>query len=212
VDTRSLLHDVADRAADWLESVNERPVAPGQTPHELEITRTLDDGPLPAERVIADMAREAEPGLTAINSPRFFGFVMGGSHPAGVAADWLAAAWDQNAGLAHPTPAVAAFEEVAGEWLADVLRLPRDASFALVTGCQMAHVTALAAARHRLLADAGHDVERDGLLGAPRIRVLAGEERHVTLDRALRLLGIGSAAIEPVGVGPARRHARRDAG
>jgi glutamate/tyrosine decarboxylase-like PLP-dependent enzyme len=198
VETRALLHEVADRAADWLDSLGERPVGPAQTPAQLQLTGTLGDAPTPVEEVIADMVREAEPGLTAINSPRFFGFVMGGAQPAGIAADWLATAWDQNTGLAAPTPATAAFEEIAGEWLAELLGLPARASFALVTGCQMAHVTALAAARHRLLADRGHDAERDGLAGAPHIRVLANEERHVTVDRALRLLGIGTGAIVPV--------------
>jgi glutamate/tyrosine decarboxylase-like PLP-dependent enzyme len=198
VDTRLLLHDVADRAADWLDTVSERHIAPAHGPDELEVTGTLGDAPLPVEQVILELAEEAEPGLTAINSPRFFGFVMGGAHPAGIAADWLAAAWDQNTGLAAPTPAAAAFEAVAGRWLAELLGLPVNASFALVTGCQMAHVTALAAARHRVLADVGHDVERDGVAGAPRIRVLAGEERHVTVDRALRLLGLGTGSLEPV--------------
>jgi glutamate/tyrosine decarboxylase-like PLP-dependent enzyme len=198
METRSLLHDVADRAADWLDAVVERPVRPARTPAELRVTDTLTDAPVPVERVIAELATEAEPGLTAINSPRFFAFVMGGAHPAGIAADWLATAWDQNTGLADPTPASAAFEEIAGRWLAELLGLPESASFALVTGCQMAHVTGLAAARHRVLADAGHDVERDGLTGAPRIRVLAGEERHVTVDRALRILGLGTGVIEPV--------------
>jgi glutamate/tyrosine decarboxylase-like PLP-dependent enzyme len=200
VETRALLHDVADHAADWLEGVTERPVRPDVAPADFTLTRDLADAAVPVEQVIAELAREAAPGLTAINSPRFFAFVMGGAHPAGVAADWLATAWDQNVGLAAPTPAAAAFEEIAGVWLADLLRLPADASFALVTGCQMAHVTALAAARHRVLATVGHDVERDGLTGAPRIRVVTGAERHVTVDRALRVLGLGTAAIEPVAV------------
>jgi glutamate/tyrosine decarboxylase-like PLP-dependent enzyme len=133
-----------------------------------------------------------------MGSPRFFGFVIGGAHPAGLAADWLASAWDQNAGLAAPTPAVAAVEDIAGRWLAELLGIPPAASFALVTGCQMAHVVGLAAARHRVLADAGHDVEHAGLTGAPPIRVLVGEERHVTVDRALRFLGLGTGCIVPV--------------
>jgi aromatic-L-amino-acid decarboxylase len=198
METRSLLHDVADRAADWLDAVVERPVRPARTPAELRVTDALTDAAVPFERVIAELATEAEPGLTAINSPRFFAFVMGGAHPAGIAADWLATAWDQNTALADPTPATAAFEEIAGRWLAELLGLPASASFALVTGCQMAHVTGLAAARHRVLAETGHDVERDGLTGAPRIRVLTGEERHVTVDRALRILGLGTGAVEPV--------------
>jgi glutamate/tyrosine decarboxylase-like PLP-dependent enzyme len=198
VDTRALLHEVADRAADWLDDLPHRPVGSARTPEELQITETLTDAPLPVERVIADLVEEAAPGLLAINSPRFFGFVMGGAHPAAVAADWLASAWDQNTGLSAPTPATAAFEAVAGRWLAALFGLPETASFAFVTGCQMAHVTGLAAARHRVLAQAGHDVERDGLAGAPRIRVFAGDERHVTVDRALRLLGLGTGSVEPV--------------
>ena len=211
---RALLHRVADEAGDWFEALPERPVGPARTPAGMEVSAALPEQPLDIAEVIADLAREAQPGLTAMGSPRFFGFVIGGAHPAAVAADWLVSAWDQNAGLAAPTPAVAAYEAVAGAWMLDLLGLPADASFAFVTGCQMAHVTALAAARHRVLADAGHDVERDGLSGAPAIRVLAGEERHVTVDRALRFLGIGAAAVEPVAVddrGAMRADALNDA-
>jgi glutamate/tyrosine decarboxylase-like PLP-dependent enzyme len=200
VDTRTLLHDVADRAADWFDELPHRAVGPARTSGELSITDRLQDEPLPEERVIADLAREAAPGLGALGSPRFYGFVIGGAHPAGVAADWLTSAWDQAAGLVGPTPAASAVEDIAGRWLADLLGIPPGASFALVTGCQMAHVTALAAARHRVLADVGHDVERLGLIGAPRIRVLAGAERHVTVDRALRFLGLGTDIVESVDV------------
>ncbi len=201
-DMRALLHEVAERAGDWLDSLPERPVRPQAGPRGLALADGLGDAPLPAGDVIAELAAQAEPGLTAINSPRFFGFVMGGAHPAGIAADWLTSAWDQNAGLADPTPAAAVVEEIAGRWLSSLLGLPERASFALVTGCQMAHFTCLAAARHRVLAAVGHDVERDGLIGAPRVRVLAGEERHVTVDRALRLLGLGTACVEAVAAGP----------
>jgi glutamate/tyrosine decarboxylase-like PLP-dependent enzyme len=200
VDTRTLLHDVADRAADWFDALPHRAVGPARTSGELSITDRLQDEPLPEERVIADLAREAAPGLGALGSPRSYGFVIGGAHPAGVAADWLTSAWDQAAGLVGPTPAASAVEDIAGRWLADLLGIPPGASFALVTGCQMAHVTALAAARHRVLADVGHDVERLGLIGAPRIRVLAGAERHVTVDRALRFLGLGTDIVESVDV------------
>ena len=210
MDVRALLHDVADTAADWLEELPHRPVGPEVETGRLDVTSSLGSGPVAVDQVITDMVREAQPGLSAMGSPRFFGFVIGGAHPAGIAADWLATAWDQNAGLAAPTPAVAAFEEVAGRWLLDLLGLPAGASFALVTGCQMAHVTGLAAARHKVLAEVGHDVARDGLAGAPPIRVIAGEERHVTVDRALRLLGIGDRAIEPVAV-DARGAMRTDA-
>ena len=131
---------------------------------------------------------------------RYFGFVIGGSLPAALAADWLTSAGDQNAGLALPTPAAVVVEEVAGRWLKELLGIPGHASFALVTGCQMAHATALAAARHHVLEQAGHDVERDGLTGAPPIRVLAGAQRHGTLDRALRLLGLGTGCVRPIAV------------
>jgi glutamate/tyrosine decarboxylase-like PLP-dependent enzyme len=200
-DTRLLLREVAERAADWLDSLPDRPVRPDLGPCELEIAGTLGAKPLPSGEVITELVTQSEPGLAAINSPRFFGYVMGGAHPAAIAADWLTSAWDQNAGLAEPTPSAAVLEEIAGRWLAELLGIPATASFALVTGCQMAHFTGLAAARHRVLADAGHDVERDGLIGAPPIRVLAGAERHVTIDRALRMLGLGTGCIEAVAVG-----------
>jgi glutamate/tyrosine decarboxylase-like PLP-dependent enzyme len=200
VDSRTLLHDVADRAADWFDELPHRPVRPALTSAELRITDRLQDEPLPEGRVIEDLAREAGPGLGALGSPRFFGFVIGGAHPAGVAADWLTSAWDQAAGLVGPTPSASAVEAIAGRWLADLLAIPPTASFALVTGCQMAHVTALAAARHRVLADVGHDVEHLGLIGAPAIRVLAGAERHVTVDRALRFLGLGTGVVETIEV------------
>jgi glutamate/tyrosine decarboxylase-like PLP-dependent enzyme len=199
-DVRLLLHRVADDAADWLDSLAERPVRPALTPAEMAVADELPDAPTAVEDVVSDLVREATPGLMAMGSPRFLGFVIGGAHPAGLAADWLASAWDQNAAMAAVTPAVAALENVAGTWVLDLLGLPADASFAFVTGCQMAHVTALAAARHRLLADAGHDVERDGLAGAPPIRVVSGDERHATVDRALRFLGLGTAALETVAV------------
>jgi glutamate/tyrosine decarboxylase-like PLP-dependent enzyme len=131
---------------------------------------------------------------------RYFGFVLGGSLPAALAADWLTSAWDQNAGLALPTPAAAVAEEVAGRWLKELLGIPAHASFAFVTGCQMAHATALAAARHHVLAAVDYDVERDGLVGAPAIRVLAGEKRHGTLDRALRFVGLGTGCVRAVPV------------
>jgi glutamate/tyrosine decarboxylase-like PLP-dependent enzyme len=214
IDTRAILHRVADEAGDWFEALPERPVRPDRTPAEMRIAAALPDAPSPVEDVVADLVRDAAPGLTAMGSPRFFGFVIGGAHPAALAGDWLTSTWDQNAPLAVASPAVAAIESVAGAWVLDLLGLPADASFAFVTGCQMAHVTALAAARHRVLADAGHDVERDGLAGAPPIRVLAGEERHVTLDRALRFLGLGVGALVPVavdGAGAMRADALRDA-
>jgi glutamate/tyrosine decarboxylase-like PLP-dependent enzyme len=201
-DLRDLLHAAADHAATYLEGVPERPV---RAQVDAETVLAQVGGPLPdagvgARRVLDDLVAAADPGILATDSPRFYGFVIGGALPAALAADWMTATWDQNAGLSGPLPAAAAVEDTAGEWLRDVLGLPTSASFALVTGCQMAHVTALAAARQRVLADVGWEVGTQGLVGAPRVRVLAGEERHITLDRALRLLGLGTACLEPVAV------------
>ena len=126
--------------------------------------------------------------------------MIGGALPAALAADWLTSTWDQNAGLVVGGPAAAVVEEVAGEWLKDLLRIPASASFAFVTGCQMAHVTCLAAARHEVLERVGWDVERDGLAGSPPIAVVAADRRHVTIDRALRLVGIGSGSTRRVAV------------
>jgi glutamate/tyrosine decarboxylase-like PLP-dependent enzyme len=124
--------------------------------------------------------------------------VVGGANPAALAADWLTAAWDQNAGLHVLSPAAAVTEQVVGGWLTELLGLPAGASVGFVTGVQMANFTGLAAARHEMLRRAGWDVEADGLAGAPRLRVLAGEQRHDSIDRALRFLGLGRSAIEPV--------------
>jgi glutamate/tyrosine decarboxylase-like PLP-dependent enzyme len=147
---------------------------------------------------VAELLRATEDGIVATGSPRYHGFVIGGALPAAVAADFLTTAWDQNAGLFVGGPAASVLEQVAAAWVLEALHLPSTASVAMVTGCQMAHVTCLAAARHKVLADRGWDVERDGLVGAPPIRVLTGELHHVTLPRAMRLLGLGQAALETV--------------
>jgi glutamate/tyrosine decarboxylase-like PLP-dependent enzyme len=145
--------------------------------------------------VVDELVAAVEGGILGSAGDRFFGWVIGGSLPAALAADWLTSAWDQNAALYACAPAAAVVEEVAGEWLKDLLGLPSSASFALVTGCQMAHVTCLAAARHALLAKAGCDVERDGLAGCPRIRILSSTEKHGSIVRAVRLLGLGENNI-----------------
>jgi glutamate/tyrosine decarboxylase-like PLP-dependent enzyme len=150
--------------------------------------------------VVDELADIVEPALVATTGPRYFGFVIGGDLDAASAADVLTTGWDQNAFNAVSSPAAALVEEVAGGWLKELLGIPAHASFALVTGCQMAHATALAAARNHLLAAAGHDVEREGLTGAPPIRVVAGAKRHGTLDRALRFLGLGTGCVRPVAV------------
>jgi glutamate/tyrosine decarboxylase-like PLP-dependent enzyme len=197
---RELFGQTAQYAADFLESLDDRPIAPEADVEEL--TRALG-GPLPEQgmdprSVIAALVEDATPGIVGIPSGRYFGFVIGGAVPAAVAADWLTSVWDQNAGLYVGGPSAAVVEEVCRGWLAELLGLPSDVSVAYVTGCQMAHVTALAAARHHVLAQAGWDVAQDGLAGAPPIRVVVGAKRHVTIDRALRLLGIGAASLEVV--------------
>jgi glutamate/tyrosine decarboxylase-like PLP-dependent enzyme len=202
MDERRLLERAAELGIEYVESVPGRPVAPAATIEELRTALDLPllDGPTDALEVIESLARDADPGLTQMTGGRYFGFVLGGSLPAALAADWLTSAWDQNAGLALPTPAAAVAEEVAGRWLKELLGIPAHASFAFVTGCQMAHATALAAARHHVLAAVDYDVERDGLVGAPAIRVLAGEKRHGTLDRALRFVGLGTGCVRAVPV------------
>jgi glutamate/tyrosine decarboxylase-like PLP-dependent enzyme len=194
---RGLLELTASLAADFLESLDERPVFPDVSLADLRAAfgSPLPEEPVAPERVVRELAEASEPGLVAIPGGRYFGFVIGGAVPASLAADWLVSTWDQNAGLYVAGPAAAVAEEIAGAWLRDLLRIPGSASFGFVTGCQMAHVTALAAARYRVLADAGWDVNRDGLAGAPPIRVVCGEKVHVTVSRALRLLGIGSSSL-----------------
>jgi glutamate/tyrosine decarboxylase-like PLP-dependent enzyme len=196
-DERELLRRTAEIAADFVESLDERPVWPPATIEELRTTLggALPEGPSDPLEVVEALAEAAERGVVGIPSGRYFGFVIGGAVPASLAADWLASTWDQNAGLVVAGPSAAVVEEVAGEWLKELLGIPATASFAFVTGCQMAHVTCLAAARRAVLLQAGWDVEQDGLAGAPPIRVLAGAKRHVTIDRALRLLGLGSGSV-----------------
>ena len=203
-------------AARWLDGLDTRSVLATTTLEELRarLGVPLTDCGVDPVRVIDDLAAATEGGLNGSPSGRFFAWVIGGTLPAALGADWLTSAWDQNAGLYATAPAAAIAEEVAGAWLLDLLELPRDASFALVTGCQMAHVTALAAARHALLRDAGWNVEQDGLFGAPPIRVLATEQRHHTLDRAMRFLGLGERALQIIASdhrGCATRDALEDA-
>jgi glutamate/tyrosine decarboxylase-like PLP-dependent enzyme len=197
---KDVLSLTADYAAQFLGTLDERPIRAGASVDEL---RDALGGPLPesgreATEVIAELIAGAEPGVVAMPSGRYFGFVIGGALPAALAADWLTSTWDQNAGLVAGGPSAAVVEEVSLAWLRELLGLPEGVSAGFVTGCQMAHVTALAAARHHVLAAAGWDLARDGLQGAPRIRVLVGQERHVTVDRALRFLGIGTAQTEAV--------------
>jgi len=197
---RPLLDNAAAHAAGFLEGLPERRVAPTATAEELreELGGPLPEHPLEPAQVLADLAGAVEPGLMATAGGRFFGFVIGGSLPAALAADWLTSAWDQNAGLYVAAPAASVAEEVSGEWLIELFGLPREVSYGFVTGCQMANFTALTAARHSVLEAVGWDVEAGGLVGAPPIRVIVGDERHVTVDRALRFLGLGTANLRPV--------------
>ncbi|HEX7112334.1 MAG TPA: aminotransferase class V-fold PLP-dependent enzyme, partial [Mizugakiibacter sp.] len=151
-----------------------------------------------AGAVIDLLAAQAERGTMVSTSPRYFGFVIGGSYPAALAADWLSSAWDQNAGIYATSPLASVVEEVASAWLLELFDLPRDAGVGFVTGCQMANFTGLAAARHGVLRRAGWDVEADGLNGAPRIHVVTSAESHVTIDVALRYLGLGTRALHRV--------------
>jgi glutamate/tyrosine decarboxylase-like PLP-dependent enzyme len=213
---KDVLDLTAGYAAQFLGSLDERPIRADASIEEL---RDALGGPLPEAgrepaQVISELIAGAEPGVVAMPSGRYFGFVIGGALPAALAADWLTSTWDQNAGLVAAGPSAAVVEEVALGWLTELLGLPDGVSAGVVTGCQMAHVTALAAARHHVLEAAGWDLAGDGLQGAPRIRVLVGEERHVTIDRALRYLGIGTAQIEPLAVdgqGRMRSEALRNA-
>jgi len=193
-DTGDLLRRTAELAADYIDSLGERPVFPDVTPEQLRkaLGGPLPDGPIPAEQVIDELAAGAEPGLVAMGSGRYFGFVIGGALPAALAADWLTSAWDQNAGLYVGGPSASVVEQITRDWLLELLGLPGESSIGFVTGTQVAHVTGLAAARWHVLDAVGWDVGREGLTGAPRIRVLVGEQGHVTVDRALRLLGLGA--------------------
>jgi len=193
----SLLSRTRELAENFLASVDSRPVFPTTTFPEL--VRALG-GPLPEEpqdpqSVIERLAAAADPGLVATPGPRYFGFVTGGSVPAAIAAEWLTAAWDQNAGLHVLSPAAAAIEHVAAGWLLELLGLPPSASVGFVTGATVANTTALAAARHEVLRRAGWDVEAHGLQGAPRITVIAGQQAHASIRNATRFIGLGSAGI-----------------
>ncbi len=211
-----LFRFTADYSARFHDTLDDRPVQAQATYDEL--VEALG-GPLPDEggadvEVVSELIAAAEPGVVGTQTGRYFGFVIGSALPASVAADWLATAWDQNAFSVVLSPAGAAVETVAAGWLAELLGLPDGVASGFVTGAQGANTTALAAARQHVLADAGWDVARDGLQGAPRIRVLAGSERHVTIDRSLRLLGLGTAALELVpadGQGRMRADALREA-
>jgi glutamate/tyrosine decarboxylase-like PLP-dependent enzyme len=180
-----------------LDGLERAPVAATATKQELRarLSRPLPDAGVDPVQVVDDLAADTAGGLLGNGGGRFFAWVIGGCLPAALAADWLTSAWDQNAALYACAPAAAVVEEVCGAWLKDLLGLPAGASFALVTGCQMSHFTCLAAARNRLLAARGWDVERKGLSGAPQLRLLTSDQQHGSVERALRLLGLGSDCL-----------------
>src|SRR6267378_5195899 len=190
---RELLENTAQRAISYLEALNARGVAP--SPEAVRKLATLDvpltEDATPPEQVIKVLDEVCSPATMAMAGPRFFGFVIGGSLPAALGANWLAGAWDQNTGLYNATPATAQLEQIALNWLLDLFGLPSESGGAFVTGATMANFSALAAARHALLERAGWNVEADGLFGAPPITVVVGEEAHPTLFKSLGLLGLG---------------------
>jgi glutamate/tyrosine decarboxylase-like PLP-dependent enzyme len=192
-DRNALLRQATDTAIEFLDGVGDRPVG---RPVDVASLRVVLGLPLPERGVdprdvLRDLTVAADTGLTASAGPRYFGFVIGGSLPAALAADWLTSAWDQNAGLYVSSPAAAVVEEVVADWLVELFGLPQGTSLGLTTGATMANFTALAAARHALLERGGWDVERQGLFGAPEIPVVIGEEAHVTIHVALQMLGLG---------------------
>jgi glutamate/tyrosine decarboxylase-like PLP-dependent enzyme len=199
-DWKRPLGEAFDQALAYLDGLPARPVPARAGLAELRaaLGGPLPERPLDPRDVVAELATAAEGGVVASGSGRYFGFVVGGATPAALAADWLTSAWDQNAGLYVLGPAASVVEEVAGAWLAELLGLPAGVSVGLVTGAQMANFTGLAIALREMLGRAGWDLPSAGLWGAPRVRVLAGQGRHGTIDRALRFLGVGAAAVEAV--------------
>lgn len=194
---RALLNLTAGTAARYLDSLEDRSVAP--SPEALDGLKELDEPlpelPMSPAGVLETLDRIGSPATTGMAGPRYFGFVIGGSLPAALAANWLAGAWDQNPGLFVASPIGTVLEEVCLGWLLDALKLPADSGGAFVTGATMANFTALAAARHAVLERAGWDVEADGLFGAPPIRVVMGNEAHPSVIKALGMLGLGRSQV-----------------
>lgn len=198
------LRQVADHVSAYRDGLKHSRVGPNATRAEIRAGMV---GPVPEDgvttsEVVAELIKLAKPGLMASAGPRYFGFVVGGSLDAALAADMLTSGWDQAAFNEALSPAALAFEDVAGGWLKDLLRIPSSASVGFVTGAQAANTVGLAAGRWKVLRDHGWDVGVDGLFGAPPIRVVVGEERHATIDRSLRLLGLGEKAVAIVPAGP----------
>ena len=190
---REILNDSAQRAQAYLETINERKVAPDPAAIEklMELDQPLGNGPTDAHEVLAMLDDYVSPATLATTGPRFFGFVIGGAYPVTVGANWLAAAWDQNTGLYEPTPGTAYIEEIALKWLLDLFGLPQESGGAFVTGATVANLCGLAAGRHVVLERAGWDIEGDGLFDAPPVTVIITDEAHPVLFKSLGLLGLG---------------------
>jgi glutamate/tyrosine decarboxylase-like PLP-dependent enzyme len=189
----SLLRDAAERAIAYRKNIQNRKVAPSIDALEnlKDFDVPLPENPVNENEVIELLDKIGSPATFGISGPRYFGFVIGGSLPAAVAANWLSIAWDQNAGLFVGSPVGAFLESVSLKWMLKLLSLPKTCGAAFVTGASMANFTSLAAARHSALERAGWDVEANGLFGAPKINVIVSEESHVTIFKALGLLGLG---------------------
>jgi glutamate/tyrosine decarboxylase-like PLP-dependent enzyme len=199
---RALLNEVTERAVAFRADRGDAPHAPQRSYAEMcaAFDRPVPERGAPAREVIAELSELVDGGLANMVGPRFFGWVIGATEPAGMAADWLAAAWGQNTGNAHATPASSACEEMSGRWLLDLLDLPRESSVGFVTGATIANFTCLAAARGEVLRRVGWDVEADGLFGAPPVHVVLGEEAHSTVFSGLRYLGLGAKRVVSVPV------------
>jgi len=196
---RAPLEHAHEHALRWLDSVPTRPVAPRLDADELDarLEGGLPEAPSDPATVVDELAALCEPGLMDIASGRFFGWVMGGTLPAALAADWLVSAWDQNGAMRFATPATAAVEGAAGRWILELLGLPASAAVGFTTGGTMANFVGIASGRQAVLDAAGWDVNANGLTGAPRVTVLVGEERHASIDLALRYLGLGRPTVVP---------------
>jgi glutamate/tyrosine decarboxylase-like PLP-dependent enzyme len=203
-DDRELYQRAAAIAAEFRAGLADRPVREqaGTDAVRAAFAQPLAAGPSAPEDVLDALVAAAEPGLVATAGPRFFGFVIGGALPSATAAEIVAAGWDQCAFNGALSPAAMAVEAAADGWLKELLGIPASASVGFVSGGQEANTVGLAAGRHHVLSEVGWDVERDGLSGAPPLRVVAGAERHATIDRSLRLLGLGTAAVQPVAADP----------
>lgn len=196
----ALFHDAAQRAAAFRSALPSRSIRPTASADEIEHSFALPtpEAPGAPSEILNSLAERAEPGLMAMPSPRFFGWVIGGSHPVGVAADMMTSAWGQNSAMSYATPAAAYAEKAAAAWLLDLLDLPREASVGFVTGATMANFVCLAAARTRTYRKIGWNIDEQGFIGAPPIRILIGEDAHASVYAALQYLGFGRGSATRV--------------